>query len=90
MLPLLDQVFDGSSTTAGDASPVSASTALSSSVALAVAVAGVSVVAKELLFRWTLKVGEKLHSQVLIANAWHHRSDALSSVVACGTGSACD
>ena len=52
---------------------------------MALGVAATSVVAKEALFRWTLAVGERLHSQVLVANAWHHRSDALSSVVAFGT-----
>lgn len=30
----------------------------------------------------TLKVGEKYNSSTLIANAWHHRSDALSSLMA--------
>ncbi|ORX56421.1 cation efflux protein [Hesseltinella vesiculosa] len=41
-----------------------------------------SVVVKEWLYRATLKVGKSEHSNVLIANAWHHRSDALSSVIA--------
>eukprot|EP00908_Phaeocystis_cordata_P012731 Transcript_23727.p1 GENE.Transcript_23727~~Transcript_23727.p1 ORF type:complete len:485 (-),score=132.10 Transcript_23727:215-1627(-) len=41
-----------------------------------------SVVSKEVLFRATVRVGEKLGSDVIMANAWHHRSDALSSVVA--------
>ena len=44
-------------------------------------VAIVSVVGKELLYRLTRKVAIKSHSSVLYANAWHHRSDALSSVV---------
>ncbi len=42
----------------------------------------VSIVAKELLFRRTRVVGKRIHSTALIANAWHHRSDALSSVPA--------
>jgi cation diffusion facilitator family transporter len=42
----------------------------------------VSIGAKEVLYRATLKVAEQEHSLVLAANAWHHRSDALSSVVA--------
>ena len=42
----------------------------------------VSIVSKEVLFRATARIGERLKSQVLMANAWHHRSDALSSVVA--------
>ena len=44
--------------------------------------AAVSVVAKEWLFRITRKVAEQESSPVLLANAYHHRSDAYSSVVA--------
>lgn len=47
---------------------------------LALIAAIVSVVSKELLFRYTIKVGEKLNSQAVVSNAWHHRSDALSSI----------
>ena len=39
-----------------------------------------SIVIKELLYQYTARQGRKLDSQVMIANAWHHRSDALSSV----------
>lgn len=39
-----------------------------------------SVVIKELLFRYTLKWGRRTESTVLIANAWHHRSDVYSSI----------
>lgn len=39
-----------------------------------------SVASKEILFRYTLAEGRKLNSQAVIANAWHHRSDAFSSV----------
>ncbi|MDR4987610.1 MAG: cation diffusion facilitator family transporter [Bacteroidales bacterium] len=39
-----------------------------------------SVVIKELLFRYTLKWGKRTESTVLIANAWHHRSDVYSSI----------
>lgn len=38
-----------------------------------------SVIVKELLFRWTLHTGKKEKSSAVIANAWHHRSDAISS-----------
>lgn len=41
-----------------------------------------SIFAKELLFRRTRIVGKRIHSSALIANAWHHRSDALSSIPA--------
>lgn len=40
----------------------------------------VSIIVKEVLFQWTNAVGRKVNSQAMIANAWHHRSDALSSV----------
>ncbi len=43
-------------------------------------VAAVSIVAKELLYRMTRKTAIRSHSAALYANAWHHRSDALSSV----------
>lgn len=39
-----------------------------------------SILIKELLYQYTVRKGRKLDSQVMIANAWHHRSDALSSV----------
>lgn len=39
-----------------------------------------SIAAKELLFRYTDAQGRKLDSPALRANAWHHRSDALSSI----------
>lgn len=43
-------------------------------------IAGVSVVSKEIIFRVTRKVSRTTHSTVLYANAWHQRSDSLSSV----------
>lgn len=39
-----------------------------------------SIIIKELLYQYTMRSGRKLDSQVMIANAWHHRSDALSSI----------
>ena len=39
-----------------------------------------SILVKEALFRYTQKAGRKIRSQALEANAWHHRSDALSSI----------
>lgn len=47
---------------------------------IALAAAVISIVAKEIIYRMTAKVGEDYGSQVVIANAWHHRSDALSSI----------
>lgn len=46
-------------------------------VALIVAV--LSIASKEWLYRYTVKVGRATESQAVIANAWHHRSDAISS-----------
>ena len=47
---------------------------------VALVAAAVSIVAKELLYRYTLACACKANSSMLRANAWHHRSDALSSV----------
>lgn len=47
---------------------------------LALAVALVSIVSKELLFRYTAREGRTLNSDAVMANAWHHRSDAISSL----------
>ncbi|MFC1798536.1 cation diffusion facilitator family transporter [Thermodesulfobacteriota bacterium] len=49
-----------------------------------IAIIGVlfSIILKEMLFRWTLHIGKSTKSSALIANAWHHRSDAISSIPA--------
>lgn len=47
---------------------------------IALIAAILSVVAKEILYRLTVKVGHKTGSTVVIANAWHHRSDSFSSI----------
>ncbi len=49
---------------------------------LALGVAIVSILLKEALYQVTSHIGKRNHSRMLIANAWHHRSDAISSVVA--------
>lgn len=46
----------------------------------ALVVAGLSIIVKELLFQYTILKGKQLHSQAVVANAWHHRSDAFSSI----------
>ena len=48
--------------------------------AIALVAAAVSVVVKEALYQWTARVGKRVESPSVVANAWHHRSDALSSV----------
>ena len=47
---------------------------------LALVIAIISIISKEWLYRYTTNVGKKVNSQAVIANAWHHRSDAISSV----------
>lgn len=47
---------------------------------IALAVAIISILSKEILYRYTVKEGERLNSDAVIANAWHHRSDAISSL----------
>ena len=49
---------------------------------MAMVAAGISLVVKEVLYRWTLHHGRREKSAAVIANAWHHRSDALSSIPA--------
>ena len=50
--------------------------------AIALVLAAISVLVKELLYQYTLRVGKRIDAKALIANAWHHRSDAISSVAA--------
>lgn len=48
--------------------------------AIALVAAVVSIVGKEILYRYTVRVGRRIDSPSVVANAWHHRSDALSSL----------
>ncbi|MBO7248713.1 MAG: cation transporter [Bacteroidales bacterium] len=47
---------------------------------IALIAAAASILIKEVLYHMTAKVGKDINSPVVIANAWHHRSDALSSI----------
>lgn len=47
---------------------------------IALAAAVLSIVAKEILYRYTVREGRAVDSPSVVANAWHHRSDALSSL----------
>ncbi len=47
---------------------------------MAFVAAMLSILVKEVMFRWTDAHGRRIHSSSMVANAWHHRSDALSSV----------
>ncbi|KAA0150648.1 hypothetical protein FNF31_06967 [Cafeteria roenbergensis] len=65
------------------------SASLDPALSAAFVAAVVGIAAKEWLFRWTAAVAERVSSSTLLANAWHHRSDAFSSVVAAaGVGGA--
>jgi len=44
-------------------------------------IALISILSKEALYHFTRIVGNRIQSQLLLANAWHHRSDAVSSIV---------
>lgn len=56
---------------------------------LALVAALISIVLKEILYQYTVIKGKKLNSQAVVANAWHHRSDAFSSIgTAVGIGGA--
>ena len=46
----------------------------------ALAAAVLSVIIKELMYRYTARAAKRINSSALMADAWHHRSDALSSV----------
>ena len=47
---------------------------------IALAAALISIIAKEWLYRYTVRAAKRIDSQALLANAWHHRSDAFSSI----------
>lgn len=47
---------------------------------IALIMAAVSIIAKELMYQYTVYVGKKVKSMAVISNAWHHRSDAFSSI----------
>jgi len=49
---------------------------------IALWMAGIAIAVKEVLFHATRMVGRRTGSRILLANAWHHRSDAISSVAA--------
>jgi len=47
----------------------------------ALLIASLSIISKEWIYHYTLRAGKRLNSELLIANAWHSRTDALSSIV---------
>ena len=56
---------------------------------IALVVAALSVILKEAIYHYTMRTAKKLRSQMLIANAWHSRTDAISSIfVIIGVGGA--
>lgn len=54
--------------------------ALESPGVIALVAALLSIFAKEVLYQYTVIRGRKLNSPALVANAWHHRSDAMTSI----------
>lgn len=48
---------------------------------LALAVTTVSILSKEWLYHYTVRVADRVRSDMIRGNAWHHRSDAISSVI---------
>jgi cation diffusion facilitator family transporter len=69
-------------TTSSSTTAAAAAAAVQLPGPLALVMAGISIASKEWLFRITKQVGDRLRSPVVIANAWHHRSDAYSSILA--------
>ena len=56
---------------------------------IALIAALVSILSKEVLYQWTAYVGRRYNSDAVVTNAWHHRTDALSSIgSALGIGAA--
>ncbi|MDX9703570.1 MAG: cation diffusion facilitator family transporter [Candidatus Auribacterota bacterium] len=49
---------------------------------IAIVMAFISIIVKEALFQITIRTGKEMKSKSLVANAWHHRSDAFSSIAA--------
>lgn len=49
---------------------------------IAIYIAILSVVSKEWLYRYTVKIGNEINSSAVIADAWHHRTDSFSSIAA--------
>ncbi len=54
---------------------------LAAPTTLTLIVAAISIIAKEGIYHYTIRVARRIRSKLLTANAWHSRSDALSSVV---------
>jgi|MDTB01.1.fsa_nt_gb cation diffusion facilitator family transporter len=72
----------GAAAAGAGAGAVSAATApLQTPRRAALLFALLSIVSKEWIFRVTRRVGLALNSQIIVANAWHHRSDAFSSII---------
>ncbi len=54
---------------------------LETPTSLTLVVATLSIFSKEVLYQYTMRVAKRVKSKLLEANAWHHRSDAISSIV---------
>lgn len=54
---------------------------LTQPTSIALIFAALAIVAKEGLYHYTMRVANRIDSKMLVANAWHHRSDAISSLI---------
>ena len=82
---LIAVVLFGAGAALGIGGAISISQSLSGHIlprpdAWTIVIAALSIVSKEALFRYTIAAGHKADSSALVANAWHHRSDAVSSI----------
>lgn len=69
---LLNSIRDVRSVLAGEILPRPGAIALLAAI--------LSIATKEILYRYTVRVGRQIGSPSVVANAWHHRSDAMSSI----------
>lgn len=44
-------------------------------------IAAAAIISKEILYQRTMQISTRIHSKMLAANAWHHRTDAISSII---------
>ena len=72
--------YDAVSIIISDLSGAAPAPATGMALWLALGAALLSIVSKEILYRWTARWGRELKSSAVVANAWHHRSDAFSSI----------
>lgn len=60
---------------------IASDTPFTAPAALTLWVAGITILSKEILYHYTLRIARRFDSDMLKASAWHHRSDAISSII---------